>query len=117
MSVSVMRGWAVGDWLTRRERFGFRAIGLASFFFVERGMFLLCVEAGVNAGPVEYRNDASRSDEFVVSLKLPTIVSGFDRGRRTDDSLSCAFPAGGDSMHETLQVARRFGSVPRRAGI
>jgi hypothetical protein len=45
-------------------------------------MFLLCV------GIAEYRHDASRSDEFVVSLKLPTIVSGFDRGRRTDDSLS-----------------------------
>jgi hypothetical protein len=28
------------------------------------------------------------ADEFVGSLNLPTIMSGFDRGRRTNDSLS-----------------------------
>ena len=50
MSVSLMRGCVAGDWSARRERFGLRATGLASFFFVERGMFLLCVETGVNAG-------------------------------------------------------------------
>jgi hypothetical protein len=28
------------------------------------------------------------ADEFVASLNLPTIVSAFDRGRRTNDPLS-----------------------------